>query len=766
MSVKHTVVCRGAVFYTESAIARVFVSSTSGNRPASSPRKVRRFPLPRRDSRTISLFGNDSGYISQEWASRMTALDWNHSDDLAVNTARVLAADAVEKVGNGHPGTAISLAPAAYLLFQKVMRRDPRDDTWVGRDRFILSVGHSSLTQYVQLYLGGYGLELDDLKALRTWGSLTPGHPEYGHTAGVEITTGPLGQGLASAVGFAYAARFERGLFDGSAPAGTSPFDHFVYVIAGDGDLQEGVTAEASSLAGHQQLGNLIAIYDSNQISIEDDTKIAFTEDVQQRYESYGWDVRVVDWKKGGDYVEDVPALHAAVMAAQAETTKPTLIILKTIIGWPSPGKQNTGKIHGSALGAEELAGLKVAVGFDPEKYFEVAPEVIAHTRKAVDRGAAGRLEWQKNFDAWASSHPAEKALFDRLEAGLLPEGIESALPLFAYDNEVSTRAASGKVINALAGVLPELWGGSADLAESNNTTIDGARSFVPAEWSTHEWTGDPYGRVLHFGIREHAMAAILNGIVLHGKTRAFGGTFLIFSDYMRPAVRLAALMKVPSIFVWTHDSVALGEDGPTHQPIEQLATLRAIPGLDVVRPADANEVAYAWKTMLERRNGPAGIALTRQNIPVFPRGSGTATATEFAHASATAKGAYVLIDCAGTPDVLLLATGSEVQLAVAAREQLASSGIAARVISAPCWEWFEEQSHEYRESVIPSGVTARVSVEAGLSLSWEKFLGSRGRAVSIEHFGASADYKTLFREFGMTTEAVVAAAHESIAAP
>ena len=695
----------------------------------------------------------------------MTALDWNNTDDLAVNTARVLAADAVEKVGNGHPGTAISLAPAAYLLFQKVMRRDPRDDSWVGRDRFILSVGHSSLTQYVQLYLGGYGLELDDLKALRTWGSLTPGHPEFGHTAGVEITTGPLGQGLASAVGFAYAARFERGLFDGSAPAGSSPFDHFVYVIAGDGDLQEGVTAEASSLAGHQQLGNLIAIYDSNQISIEDDTKIAFTEDVQQRYESYGWDVRVVDWKKSGDYVEDVPALHAAVIAAQAETSKPTLIILKTIIGWPSPGKQNTGKIHGSALGADELAGLKRAVGFDPETSFEVAPEVIEHTRKAVDRGAETRAQWQKTFDAWAVAHPAEKALFDRLEAGELPEGLEAALPVFSPENEVSTRAASGKVINALAGVLPELWGGSADLAESNNTTIDGARSFVPAQWSTHEWTGDPYGRVLHFGIREHAMAAILNGIVLHGKTRAFGGTFLIFSDYMRPAVRLAALMKVPSIFVWTHDSVALGEDGPTHQPIEQLATLRAIPGLDVVRPADANEVGYAWKTMLERRNGPAGIALTRQNIPVFPRGSGAASATEFAHASATSKGAYVLIDCAGTPDVLLLATGSEVQLAVAAREELASSGIAARVISAPCWEWFEEQSHEYRESVIPSGVTARVSVEAGLSLSWEKFLGSRGRAVSIEHFGASADYKTLFREFGITTEAVVAAARESIAA-
>lgn len=758
--------CDTAVFYTESASARIHVSLTSGAQGFSSPRKSSGFRSFEGAHTRFRIFAKDSDITSQEWASRMTALDWNDSDDLAVNTARVLAADAVEKVGNGHPGTAISLAPAAYLLFQKVMRRDPRDDTWVGRDRFILSVGHSSLTQYVQLYLGGYGLELDDLKALRTWGSLTPGHPEYGHTAGVEITTGPLGQGLASAVGFAYSARFERGLFDQTAPAGTSPFDHFVYVIAGDGDLQEGVTAEASSLAGHQQLGNLIAIYDSNQISIEDDTKIAFTEDVRKRYESYGWDVRVVDWRSSGNYVEDIPALHQAVQAGQSETAKPTLIILKTIIGWPSPGKQNTGKIHGSALGAEELAGLKKAVGFDPEKFFDVAPEVIAHTRNAVERGAAAREEWQKSFDAWAKSHPSEKALFDRLEAGVMPEGIEAALPVFGHENEVSTRAASGKVINALAAVMPELWGGSADLAESNNTTIDGARSFVPAEWSTHEWTGDPYGRVLHFGIREHAMAAILNGIVLHGKTRPFGGTFLIFSDYMRPAVRLAALMKVPSIFVWTHDSVALGEDGPTHQPIEQLATLRAIPGLDVVRPADANEVAYAWKAMLERRNGPAGIALTRQNIPVFPRGAGAASATEFAHAAATARGAYVLIDCEGTPDVLLLATGSEVQLAVAAREQLAHSGVAARVISAPCWEWFYEQSDEYRESVVPSNVAARVSVEAGLALSWEKFLGSRGRAVSIEHFGASADYKTLFREFGMTTEAVVAAALESIAAP
>ena len=694
----------------------------------------------------------------------MNALEWTELDDSAVNTARVLAADAVEKVGNGHPGTAISLGPLAYLLFQKVMRRDPLDDAWVGRDRFILSVGHSSLTQYVQLYLGGYGLELDDLKALRTWGSKTPGHPEYGHTAGVEITTGPLGQGLASAVGFSYASRFERGLFDPDAAQGKSPFDHFVYVIAGDGDLQEGVTAEASSLAGHQQLGNLIAFYDSNQISIEDDTKIAFTEDVIARYESYGWHVQVVDWKKSGSYHEDVHELYDAIMVAQKTTDKPSLIVLKTIIGWPSPTKQNTGKIHGSALGAEELAGLKRAVGWDPEQFFQVPEAVIGHTRLAIQRGQLAREEWTLAFEAWGAQNPESKALFDRLESGHVPEGLEPILPTFVAGADISTRAASGKVLNALAAVLPELWGGSADLAESNNTTIETAKSFAPTEWSTREWSADSYGRVLHFGIREHAMAAIINGIVLHGKTRPFGGTFLIFSDYMRPAVRLAALMRAPSIFVWTHDSVALGEDGPTHQPIEQLATLRAIPGLDVVRPADANEVAYAWKTILERRQGPAGIALTRQNIPVFDRGDGDATANTFAHARNTSRGAYVLIDSDGQPDVLLLATGSEVQLAVAAREVLAAEGIQARVISAPCWEWFEEQPENYRESVIPSRVTARVSIEAGLALSWHKFLGSRGRAVSLEHFGASADYKTLFDKFGMTTDNVVTAARESIA--
>jgi transketolase len=676
----------------------------------------------------------------------------------------VLAADAVEKVGNGHPGTAISLAPVAYLLFNKVMRHDPSDDRWIGRDRFILSVGHSSLTIYNQLFLHGYGLELDDLKALRTWGSATPGHPEYGHTKGVEITTGPLGQGLASATGFAYAARYERGMFDPNAPEGTSPFDHFVYVIAGDGDMQEGVTAEAASLAGHQKLGNLVVIYDSNQISIEDDTNIAFTEDLSARYEAYGWHTQVVDWKKTGNYIEDVAELYRAIEAAKAVTDKPSLITLRTIIGWPSPKKQNSGKIHGSALGAEELAGLKTVLGFDPEKTFEVDPAVISHTRGYQKHADSVRATWQAQFDAWASENADRKKLLDRVVSGQAPEGIEAALPKFDGGTEVSTRAASGKVINAVASVMPELWGGSADLAESNLTTINGSKSFVPAEWSTHEWNGDKYGRVLHFGIREHAMGAILNGIVLHGNTRAFGGTFLIFSDYMRPAVRLAALMKVPTIFVWTHDSVALGEDGPTHQPIEQIATLRAIPGLDIVRPGDANETAFAWKTMLERREGPAGIALTRQNIPVFKRGEADATGAVFAGAENTSKGAYTLIDAAnGAPKLILIATGSEVQLAVNAREQLEAAGIATRVVSAPCLEWFDEQSSEYRESVLPASVTARVSVEAGLSLGWSKYIGL-GESVSIEHFGASADYKTLFTQFGITTEAVVAAAHKTLA--
>ncbi|MFT4212816.1 MAG: transketolase [Microbacterium sp.] len=694
----------------------------------------------------------------------MSELRWDEIDRRAVDTARVLAADAVEKVGNGHPGTAMSLAPAAYLLYQRVLRHDPADPHWLGRDRFVLSAGHSSLTQYVQLYLGGFGLELTDLEALRTWGSLTPGHPEYGHTKGVEITTGPLGQGLASSVGFAYASRYERGLFDPDAAPGTSPFDHFIYVIASDGDLEEGVTSEASSLAGHQQLGNLVVIYDSNQISIEDDTNVAFTEDVAARYEAYGWQVQTVDWKKTGQYVEDVAELYDAIERAKGETDKPSLIILKTIIGWPSPGKQNSGKVHGSALGAEELAATKKVLGFDPEQHFAVADDVIAHTRELVTRGEAEKAAWQQAFDEWAAANPERKALLDRLQARELPEDIADALPVFPAGKDVSTRAASGQVINALAERLPELWGGSADLAESNLTTIKGAASFIPQEWSTHEWSGSPYGRVLHFGIREHAMGSILNGIVLHGPTRPFGGTFLIFSDYMRPPVRLSALMNIPTLFVWTHDSIALGEDGPTHQPIEQLATLRAIPNFTLVRPADATETAVVWLELLRRHGGPAGLALTRQNIPVYERGDGDADGDTFASAAAAVRGAYVLAEAPeGRIDVILIATGSEVSLAVDARARLADVGIGARVVSAPSLEWFAEQDADYREAVLPSAVKARVSIEAGTALSWRGIVGDTGRSISIEHFGASADYKTLFEKFGFTTEAVVSAASETI---
>lgn len=696
----------------------------------------------------------------------MKPLEWTAADDLAVNTARILAADAVEKAGNGHPGSAISLAPVAYLLYQKVMRHNPADTNWLGRDRFILSIGHSSLTQYVQLYLGGFGLELQDIKDLRTWGSKTPGHPEYGHTAGVEITTGPLGQGLASATGFAYAQRYERGLFDPHTPQGESPFDHYTYVLAGDGDIQEGVTAEAASLAGHQQLGNLIAIYDSNKISIEDDTDIAFTEDVAARYRSYGWQVLEVNWRKADGYHEDVAALYAAIAEAQADTKRPTLIILHTIIGWPSPKKQNTGGIHGAALGNEELKGLKAAVGFNPEETFVVADETIAHTRKLRERAAADVASWQTKFDAWAAANPEKFALFNRLEARELPADALQALPQFEAGTAVATRSASGKVIAALAEVMPELWGGSADLAGSNNTTIPGAASFVPTEHSTVSWQGDKYGRVLHFGIREHAMAAILNGIQLHGKTRAYGGTFLQFADYMRPAVRLAALMNIPSIFIWTHDSLALGEDGPTHQPVEHLAALRAIPNLAIVRPADANEVSVAWHEILTRHAGPAGLALSRQNLPVFARGLDKAQGQVLASAEGVRRGAYVLAETPfNTLDVIIIATGSEVELALAARDTLASENIGARVVSAPCLEWFAEQESDYKESVLPRTVTARVSVEAGLSLGWERYVGDRGRHVSIETFGASADYKTLFKKYGITVEAVVAAAKESIAA-
>ncbi|WP_235036143.1 transketolase [Arthrobacter sp. 18067] len=696
-------------------------------------------------------------------------LSWTDLDKKAVDTVRVLAADAVEKVGNGHPGTAMSLAPAAYLLFQKLMRHDPKNPDWIGRDRFVLSPGHTSLTLYIQLFLSGYGLELKDLEALRTWGSLTPGHPEYKHTAGVEITTGPLGQGLASAVGFAYSQRRQRGLFDADAPAGESPFDHTIWVIASDGDLQEGVTSEASSLAGHQELGNLVVIYDENHISIEDDTDIAFTEDVLKRYEAYGWHTQRVDWTKTGDYVEDVQELYSALQAAKAETNKPSIISLRTIIGYPAPKKQNTGKIHGSALGAEEVAALKTVLGFDPAKSFDVDEEVLAHARKVLDRGAESRAAWQASFEAWQSANPDAAALLERVEAKKLPVGIDAALPVFEAGKDVSTRAASGKVLNAIGPVLPELWGGSADLAESNNTTIEGSPSFIPTSRSTDAWKGNPYGRVLHFGIREHAAASIVNGISLHGRTRAFSGTFLIFSDYQRPAIRLGALMGVPSLYVWTHDSIGLGEDGPTHQPVEQLASLRAIPGLDVVRPGDANEVSAAWKVMLENHENPAGIVLTRQNIPTYARGEGEAAGDTFGSTAGVAKGGYVLAEASKDgasvdAQVILIGTGSEVQLAVEAREALQSEGIAARVVSMPCVEWFNKQDEAYRESVLPAAVKARVSVEAGLALGWREFVGDAGRSISLEHFGASADYKRLFNEFGITAEAVAAAAKDSLA--
>ncbi|WP_328999332.1 transketolase [Kribbella sp. NBC_00709] len=691
-----------------------------------------------------------------------TKLEWTELDQRAVDTVRVLAMDAVEKVGNGHPGTAMSLAPAAYLLFQKVMRHNPADTHWAGRDRFVLSAGHSSLTLYIQLYLAGFGLELDDLKALRTWGSKTPGHPEYRHTDGVETTTGPLGQGIGNAVGMAMAARRERGLLDPDAAKGESLFDHQIYVIASDGDIEEGVASEASSLAGHQKLGNLTLIYDANKISIEDNTDIALSEDVAARYAAYGWHVQDVDWTQGGTgYHEDVQALYDALEAARAVTDKPSFIRLHTIIGWPAPNKQNTGKIHGSALGADEVAATKKVLGWDPEQSFQVADDVIAHTRAALDRGKALEAEWTGKFDEWKAANPERAALLDRLSKRELPAGWKDALPSWDADAKgVATRAASGDVLTNLAPELPELWGGSADLAGSNNTTPKGQPSFIPPEYATKEFSGDEYGRVLHFGIREHAMGSVLNGIALHGLTRPYGGTFLVFSDYMRPSVRLAALMQLPVTYVWTHDSIGLGEDGPTHQPIEHLSALRAIPGLDVVRPGDANETAAAWATILEHTDRPAGLVLTRQNVPTFPRGTDGYATTENVH-----KGAYVLLDTEGTPDVVLIGTGSEVQLAVEARAKLAEEGINARVVSMVSREWFDEQDDAYRESVIPAGVRARVSVEAGIAQSWHDIVGDSGRSVSLEHYGASAAYQTLYDEFGITTDAVVEAAKDSIAA-
>ncbi|MER6050748.1 transketolase [Streptomyces sp. NPDC001793] len=688
-----------------------------------------------------------------------TDFEWTELDQRAVDTVRVLAMDSVQKVGNGHPGTAMSLAPAAYVLFQKLMRHDPADADWTGRDRFVLSAGHSSLTLYIQLFLAGYGLELADLEGFRTWGSKTPGHPEYGHTTGVETTTGPLGQGVANAVGMAMASRYERGLFDPDAAQGTSPFDHMVYVVAGDGCLQEGIAAEASSMAGHQKLGNLVMLWDDNHISIEGDTQTAVSEDTLKRYEAYGWHVQRVEQLPNGDL--DPAGLAAALEAAKAETGRPSFIAVRSIIAWPAPNAQNTEAAHGSALGAEEVAATKRVLGFDPEKSFVVADEVLAHTRRALDRGREARAEWEKSFAAWRTANPERAAEFDRIAAGELPEGWEDHIPSFETGKAVATRAASGKVLQALGAIVPELWGGSADLAGSNNTTIDKTSSFLP---EGNPLPGaDPYGRTVHFGIREHSMAAEMNGIALHGNTRIYGGTFLVFSDYMRNAVRLSALMHLPVTYVWTHDSIGLGEDGPTHQPVEHLASLRAIPGLNIVRPADANETALAWREIMRRwtkefRVGaPHGLALTRQGVPTYEADENTA------------KGGYVRFEAEGAdgtaaePQAVLIATGSELQLAVAAREQLQAEGVPTRVVSMPSVEWFEEQDQAYKDSVLPPSVKARVAVEAGIGLTWYRYVGDAGRIVSLEHFGASADGKLLFREFGFTPEAVAAAARASL---
>ena len=690
-------------------------------------------------------------------------LDWSDTDNRAVDLVRVLAMDAVQRAGSGHPGTAMSLAPAAYLLFQDVLRHDPADPKWPGRDRFVLSCGHSSLTLYIQLYLSGYGLTLDDLKGYRSWGSLTPGHPEHGLTPGVETTTGPLGQGLGNAVGMAMASRRERGLYDPDAAPGTSPFDHFIYCFVSDGDMEEGISHEVSSLAGHQELGNLIVLYDDNLISIEDDTHIAKSEDVAARYEAYGWHVQRLSWRTADGYHENVQDLYDAFEAAKAVTDKPSFIALRTIIGWPAPNKQNTGAAHGSALGEPEVRATKEILHFDPDVTFPVEEETVGHARQVAERGKALHAEWEQGFAVWAAANPEQKALFDRLSARELPAGWADKLPTFPADEKgIATRKASGNILSALAPVLPELWGGSADLAESNLTTMEGEPSFVPVEHQTKMWPGNPYGRTMHFGIREHGMGSILNGIALHGGTRPYGGTFLVFSDYMRPSVRLAALMELGVTYVWTHDSIGLGEDGPTNQPVEHVWSLRNIPGLDVVRPADANETVVAWRTIIENHGRPAGLCLTRQNVPVFDR-------EKFASAEGVARGAYVLADGdggseeSGQPDVILIGTGSEVQIAVHARELLAAEGIYARVVSMPCLEWFRMQDTSYQEEVLPAAVRARVSVEAGITPPWKEIVGDAGESVGVDHFGASASYTKLYEEFGLTAERVAEAARTSL---
>jgi transketolase len=673
--------------------------------------------------------------------------NWSKEDDLVISHARALAMDAVQKVGNGHPGTAMSLAPVAYLLFQRHLVHDPSDPKWIGRDRFILSCGHSSMTLYTQLFLSGYGLELKDLQEFRTWGSLTPGHPEFGHTAGVEMTTGPLGQGVSTAVGMAMAARYERGLFDPLTTDGTSLFDHKVWVICSDGDLQEGVSSEAASLAGTQALGSLNVIYDDNRISIEGDTHVAFTEDVSARYRAYGWEVIEVAALSSGDV--DLVSLDKAMDAAGRNLKQPTLIRLKTVIAWPAPNARGTSKSHGSALGAEEIAATKKELGLNPEEHFAFPEDLLSHARLVRKRGAAAHEVWNARFESWKKAEPERAKLLSRILTKELPADWDSLVPNFEAGKDVATRKASGDVINALAKKLPEMWGGSADLAESNNTTIEEGGSFLPS--SSAMKGANPYGRVIHFGIREHAMGSILNGIALSGLTKAFGGTFAVFSDYMRPAVRLAALMKLPSIFVWTHDSIGLGEDGPTHQPVEHFAALRAIPDFDVIRPADANEVAAAWKIII--KGGKAsGILLSRQNLPVFDR-------TKFGSVAGVARGAYILKEASKSPQLILMATGSEVALAVQSAQVLEESGVPTRVVSIPCFEWFNQQDQAYKDEVLPPSVQARISIEAGIAQGWRDYVGDHGTSISLEHYGASAGASVLFQEFGFNVDNVVATA-------
>jgi transketolase len=691
--------------------------------------------------------------------STQANLDWTATDERAVDLIRVLAMDSVQKAGSGHPGTAMSLAPAAYLLFQRLLRHDPADPHWPGRDRFVLSCGHSSLTLYIQLYLSGYGLTLDDLEGYRTWGSITPGHPEHGLTPGVETTTGPLGQGLGNAVGMAMAARRERGLFDPDAEPGTSPFDHFVYAFVSDGDIEEGISHEVSSLAAHQRLGNLIVVYDDNRISIEDNTNIAKSEDVSARYEAYGWHVQRLSWRTPGGYKEDVHALYQALLTAKERTEAPSFIALGTIIGWPAPNKKDTGAAHGSALGVPEVKATKEILHFDPEVDFPVEDEAVSHARHVAERGKQLHADWEGPFGTWASANPERKALFDRMATRRLPDGWTEKLPSFPPDAKgMATRKASGTILTAIGRTLPELWGGSADLAESNLTTMEGEPSFIPTDHQTAMWPGNPYGRTMHFGIREHGMGAILNGIALHGGTRPYGGTFLVFSDYMRPSARLAALMELPVTYVWTHDSIGLGEDGPTHQPIEHLWALRAIPGLEVVRPGDANETVVVWRTILERAK-PVALCLTRQNLPVLDRSASNGQG--LASAGDAVRGGYVLAEGG---DVILIATGSEVSIALEARDQLAADGVSARVVSMPCVEWFNDQGESYRREVLPSTIRARVSVEAGITAPWRLFTGDAGASIGVDHFGASADYKKLYQEFGITAERVAAAARDSLA--